>query len=299
MFYKNSVESDAPRPPCTQQLREIYCPWIAVGLTDWCLLDFPEIWGVIQGDHSACGEPPIDFKAKVPFWPGLPWPSEEYLFCSQQEVCHKLNGHPVHSFERCWIKREVFGYLSIEKSFCFSLPNSQIFREILFLLKKSIVVFGFPCRYEDQENAIRGCPQCLICKPWFTPKRHGPARGLYLPNLQISHHLFLSLWFQHSSDDRAKLSAIPTAPASALYRVGAYSGKRNLSKIAAGMRKYGKVWRSVLLVRWTRFLTCRVRQKFDFKFAWSRPMAGDWYVAESRNLREELLQNPVWTNGLF
>ena len=25
----------------------------------------------IQGDHSACDEPPVDFKTKVPFWPGL------------------------------------------------------------------------------------------------------------------------------------------------------------------------------------------------------------------------------------
>ena len=30
----------------------------------------------IQSDHSAWGEPPVDFKTKVPFWPGLPWPSQ-------------------------------------------------------------------------------------------------------------------------------------------------------------------------------------------------------------------------------
>ena len=24
----------------------------------------------IQGDTSDCGEPPVDFKTKVPFWPG-------------------------------------------------------------------------------------------------------------------------------------------------------------------------------------------------------------------------------------
>ena len=24
----------------------------------------------VQGDHSACGEPPVDFKTKVPLWPG-------------------------------------------------------------------------------------------------------------------------------------------------------------------------------------------------------------------------------------
>ena len=25
----------------------------------------------VQGDHSACGEPPVDFRTKVPFWPGF------------------------------------------------------------------------------------------------------------------------------------------------------------------------------------------------------------------------------------
>ena len=37
----------------------------------------------VQGDHSACGEPPVDFKTKVPFWPGLAWTSQakaELLF---------------------------------------------------------------------------------------------------------------------------------------------------------------------------------------------------------------------------
>ena len=24
----------------------------------------------VQGDHSACSKPPVDFKTKVPFWPG-------------------------------------------------------------------------------------------------------------------------------------------------------------------------------------------------------------------------------------
>ena len=27
----------------------------------------------IQGDTSGCDEPPVDFKTRVPFWPGLPW----------------------------------------------------------------------------------------------------------------------------------------------------------------------------------------------------------------------------------
>ena len=25
----------------------------------------------LQGDTSGCDEPPVDFKTKVPFWPGL------------------------------------------------------------------------------------------------------------------------------------------------------------------------------------------------------------------------------------
>ena len=31
----------------------------------------------IQGNHSGCGEPPIDFKTEVPLWPGLPWSSQD------------------------------------------------------------------------------------------------------------------------------------------------------------------------------------------------------------------------------
>ena len=30
----------------------------------------------VQGDHSACAKPPVDFKAKVPFWPGLACPGQ-------------------------------------------------------------------------------------------------------------------------------------------------------------------------------------------------------------------------------
>ena len=66
--------------------------------------------GALQGDHSACAKPPVDFKTKVPLWPGLPrpgqakaeflWPDQtkaELLSLSQQEVLHMLNGHPVRS----------------------------------------------------------------------------------------------------------------------------------------------------------------------------------------------------------
>ena len=44
----------------------------------------------IQGDTSGCAKPPVDFKTKVLFWPGL-----ELLFWSQQEVLHNLMCHRV------------------------------------------------------------------------------------------------------------------------------------------------------------------------------------------------------------
>ena len=53
----------------------------------------------VQGDHSACAKPLVDFETKVSLWPGQARPSQakaELWFCSQQEVLHKLNGHPVH-----------------------------------------------------------------------------------------------------------------------------------------------------------------------------------------------------------
>ena len=34
----------------------------------------------VQGDHSACGEPPVDFKTKVPLWPGLARPGQNGTF---------------------------------------------------------------------------------------------------------------------------------------------------------------------------------------------------------------------------
>ena len=44
----------------------------------------------LQGDHSPCGEPPVDFKTKVQFWPGLARPKRNICF-----VVNELNGHPV------------------------------------------------------------------------------------------------------------------------------------------------------------------------------------------------------------
>ena len=37
----------------------------------------------LQGDTARCLKPPVDFSTEVPFWPGLPWPSQakvELLF---------------------------------------------------------------------------------------------------------------------------------------------------------------------------------------------------------------------------
>ena len=33
---------------------------------------------ILQGDtsDSGCAKPPVDFKGKVPFWPGLTWPGQ-------------------------------------------------------------------------------------------------------------------------------------------------------------------------------------------------------------------------------
>ena len=50
----------------------------------------------LQGDHSTCSKPPVDFKTKLPFWPGQARPKRNFFFWSQREVLNKWNGHPVH-----------------------------------------------------------------------------------------------------------------------------------------------------------------------------------------------------------
>ena len=37
-------------------------------------------WTYVQGDTSRCAKPPVDFKTKVPLWPGLPWPGQSGTF---------------------------------------------------------------------------------------------------------------------------------------------------------------------------------------------------------------------------
>ena len=52
----------------------------------------------LQGDHSTCSKPPVEFKTEVPFWPGQARTGQaeaELLFSSQREVLNKWNGHPV------------------------------------------------------------------------------------------------------------------------------------------------------------------------------------------------------------
>ena len=47
----------------------------------------------LQGDPSGNPRPPVNFKTKLPFWPGLVWPGqakEELLFWSQREVVNYL-----------------------------------------------------------------------------------------------------------------------------------------------------------------------------------------------------------------
>ena len=56
----------------------------------------------VQGDPSYCAKPPVDFKTKIPLWPGLPWPGQakaELFFRSQREILHNVMGHPVVMFK--------------------------------------------------------------------------------------------------------------------------------------------------------------------------------------------------------
>ena len=52
----------------------------------------------VQGDTSGYDEPPVDFRSKVLFWPGLSRPGKakmELLFWNQLEVRHNLMCHPM------------------------------------------------------------------------------------------------------------------------------------------------------------------------------------------------------------
>ena len=44
------------------------------------IVNFNDFGRLIQGDTSRCPKPPVDFKTKVPFWPGLTWPGQSRTF---------------------------------------------------------------------------------------------------------------------------------------------------------------------------------------------------------------------------
>ena len=55
----------------------------------------------LQGDHSTCSKPPVDFKTKVLFWPGQARTGQASpkgrgtCVLKSTEVLNKWNGHPV------------------------------------------------------------------------------------------------------------------------------------------------------------------------------------------------------------
>ena len=51
----------------------------------------PGIQILLQADTSRRPKPPVDFKTKVPLWPGL--------FLSRREVLDNVMSHPVHSLD--------------------------------------------------------------------------------------------------------------------------------------------------------------------------------------------------------
>ena len=53
----------------------------------------------LHGDASRCLKPPVDFKTKVSFWPGLARVGQvkvELLFLSRREVLDNIMCHPVN-----------------------------------------------------------------------------------------------------------------------------------------------------------------------------------------------------------
>ena len=107
--------------------------------------------GSIQGDHSACGEPPVDFKTKVPFWPALAWPGQSGTFVLKSTgVLNKWNGHPVYLHPCCLVAvhfelircplpvchsflLEIIDYLFAETAFTNICIDSQDYHILLFV----------------------------------------------------------------------------------------------------------------------------------------------------------------------
>ena len=55
----------------------------------------------VQGDHSACAKPPVDFKTKVPLWPVQVRPGQSGTF-----VLKSIGGFTQHDVSPCtnWLK---------------------------------------------------------------------------------------------------------------------------------------------------------------------------------------------------
>ena len=78
----------------------------------------------LQGDNSTWSKPSVDFKTRVPFWPGQARTGQtkaELLFQSHREVLHKLNGHPVVSL----LVRNQVHVMSTKSSDTSSDPSSE------------------------------------------------------------------------------------------------------------------------------------------------------------------------------
>ena len=54
----------------------------------------------VQGDNYTCSKPPVDFRTKVPFWPGQGRPKWNFWVEVKGGVLNKCNCHPINGFQR-------------------------------------------------------------------------------------------------------------------------------------------------------------------------------------------------------
>ena len=83
----------------------------------------------VQDDPSRCLKPPVDFRPKVPFWPGLSWPGQaktELLFWSQREVLNNVLCHPVYTYK---YMDGILELLKIEKTWMNRYQNPLFHRQ--------------------------------------------------------------------------------------------------------------------------------------------------------------------------
>ena len=62
-------------PPVTPELQQVYRVTHHV-ILKVVLATKLKLRLNVQGDPSPCAKPPVHFKSKIPFWPGLPWPGQ-------------------------------------------------------------------------------------------------------------------------------------------------------------------------------------------------------------------------------